>query len=986
MNQNNPLLDPDLNLEVLNNNDVFNCNYCSLDSFKTLKQQFTPNGLSVICFNIRSFSRNGDEFLGYLSNCEHNFDVIILTETWATKDTYTLCHIPGYKATHNFRKDRKGGGISIFVRETIGFCLIDTASNSNEHIESLAISFQCDNTRQITNVLGIYRPPNGDINIFTETLSDILTQHNMNATETIITGDFNICLLNEHNSANTNNFINMMNGFFFRPIITRPTRFKNNTATVIDHIWVNTVQDISSYIFYSDITDHCPVFCRINNSLRIKDELVKIKFRDMSSINKSKFNVMVSDTDWNILLRGINTTNDMVLKLLDTLDSYYNTCFPFKTQIVCVKRLLKPWITKALHVSIKTKHDLFKQVKRNNYDVNAYKRYNNTLKCLLRSSKLSYFKAKFNECRQDLKKTWSIINNTINPGRKQSSILKLCVNNHTLTESVEIAEALNSHFAGIGLALQNALPYRDENRCLKYLPPRKLNSIFLNPSTSTEVKNIIKDIKNTKGNIHTLSARILKENSDSLSFPISFIFNKVIMYGQYPSALKIACVTALFKAGDKVDPNNYRPISSLPLLNKIFEKLLHKRLTSFLETHDVFTNNQYGFRKNMSTFDAVSNLLDNIYKAMDEKESLGAVFIDLSKAFDTVPHKLLLKKLEHYGIRGNALNLIESYLSDRKQFVSLSGIRSSMKDIKIGVPQGSVLGPLLFLIYINDLPNAVKNVKSILFADDTTMFARSKNLYDLCNIISEDMLLVKEWLIANSLTLNASKSYYIIFTLKKVPNNLRITIGDHVLDRKTQGKFLGVILDEKLSFSEHIDYVTSKISKLTGLLYKLKTFFPSEILNNLYSTLIFPYFNYCILAWGSVSRGTLQPLLLYQKKLVRLITDSEFYAHTDPLFKQLKILKIDDLFTFHAHQLMFKTLVLDKYPLIKRSILDNQINHSYDTRLNSLRLPYYRIQKCKQSIHYQLPKKWNLLPTYVKNKENLFLFKKECKRLLLSRY
>ena len=543
---------------------------------------------------------------------------------------------------------------------------------------------------------------------------------------------------------------------------------------------------------------------------------------------------------------------------------------------------------------------------------------------LLRMSKTSYYKTKFDDCRQDLRKTWSIINNTINPGRKRSSILKLYINNKTLTEPFEIAEALNSHFAGIGLALQNALPYRDENSYRRYLPPRKLNSIFLNPSTSNEVKNIIRDIKNTKGNAHSLSARILKENSDSLSTPISFIFNKMILFGHYPSILKIACVTALFKAGDKLDPNNYRPISSLPLLNKVFEKLLYKRLTSFLESHDIFTRNQFGFRKNMSTNDAVNNLLDNIYKAMDEKEYLGAVFIDLSKAFDTVPHNLLLKKLEHYGIRGNALNIIESYLNDRKQFVSLEGTKSTMKEIKIGVPQGSVLGPLLFLIYINDLPNAVNNVKSILFADDTTMFARNKDIYELCNTISDDMLLVKEWLIANRLTLNANKSYYIIFSLKKVPNNLRVTIGDHVLDRKTEGKFLGVILDEKLSFSDHIHLVTNKVSKLTGLMYKLKTFFPLEVLNNLYSALIFPYFNYCILAWGSVSRGALHPLLLYQKKIVRIISGSDYYAHTDPLFKQLRILKIDDLFTY-AQQFMFKSLVLDKYPVIKRSILDTQI-------------------------------------------------------------
>ena len=987
MNDNSRLQDPDVNLSVLNNNqDILNSNYCSIDSFQNLKQKFSKHGLSVICFNIRSFSKNGDEFLSYLASCNHDFDIIILTETWANNDTHTLCHIPGYIPTHNLRKNQRGGGVSIFVKESLNFSVIETINISNDFIETTAITVKCENTRKKINVLGIYRPPRGDANLFIESLTNIISQHNLGNNESVIAGDFNICLLNEHTSAISNNFLNMMNGFFFRPIITRPTRFRDNSATVIDHIWTNSVHEIMSCIFYCDITDHCPVFCRINTPIKSIDKLIKIKFRDMSPTNKIKFNEMVQNTNWNFLLHGLNNVNIMVIKLLDTLDNYYNICFPLMTKTVSTKRLYKPWITNALHNSIKTKHDLFRQVKMNNYDLNAYKRYCNLLTLLLRTSKSSYFKAKFDECKQDLRKTWAIINNTINPGKKRSQILKLCINNQILTETQKIAEALNSHFAGVGLALQNALPFRDETRFRRYLPPRILNSIFLSPTTCTEVKDIIKDIKNTKGNSHSLSPRILKENSNALSFPISLIFNNMIICGHYPDVLKIACVTALFKSGDELDPNNYRPISSLPLLNKIFEKLLHKRLTFFLESYSIFTDKQYGFRKNMNTNDAVNNLLDNIYNAMDDSDFLGAVFIDLSKAFDTVPHNLLLHKLEHYGIRGNALNLLESYLSNRKQFVSIEGIKSSMQDVKIGVPQGSVLGPLLFLLYINDLPNSVNNVNSILFADDTTMFARDNDVYDLCNTISSDMLLVKEWLIANSLTLNESKSYYIIFSLKKIPDNLRVTIGDHVLDRKTHGKFLGVILDEKLNFSNHIDHVTNKVSKLTGLMYKLKSFFPPNILKNLYLALIYPYYNYCILAWGSANKSVLQPLLLYQKKLMRIITQSDYYAHTNPLFKQLNILKFDELFMYASQVHMYKTIVLDKYPILLRSILENQINHNYATRINNLRLPYCRIHKATKKLSYQITKNWNSLPQHIKNVESLNAFKRNCKSFHINKY
>ena len=291
------------------------------------------------------------------------------------------------------------------------------------------------------------------------------------------------------------------------------------------------------------------------------------------------------------------------------------------------------------------------------------------------------------------------------------------------------------------MALENALPRRNLKDFRKYLPPGIPNTIHLRPASSPEIISIIREIKNTMGNRHVLLSRLIKENLEFLAHPFSLIFIKIISSGCYPDALKIA----LFKAGDKTDPNNYRPISLLPLLNKIFEKLMHKCLATFLEAHNVFMDTHFGFRKNKSTHDAVNNLLTSIYKAFDEKVYLGAVFIDLSKAFDTVPHNLLLKKLEPYGIRGVALDLIESYLSNRKQYVTLNGVQSTTQDINIGVPQGSVLGPLLFLMHINDLPNAVRNLKSILFADDTTLFTKNKNAQELCATISDDMLCLKEW-------------------------------------------------------------------------------------------------------------------------------------------------------------------------------------------------------------------------------------------------
>ena len=974
------------NINLFEDDDIYNCKYISVDSFQGIKQTFSDTGLSVICFNIRSFSKNSEEFLGYISNCNHSFDVIVLTETWAKDETHYLCQIPGYNSLNNYRKNRRGGGVSIFIKDVYKYTPIDELNISEEVLESIGVTVHYPKSDRSIDVVGVYRPPNKSINDATDKLRYLISEKLLHRKETIITGDFNICLLREEHSEQTKNFMNMMKEYFFRPLITRPTRFFDNGATVIDHIWTNSPVTVKSYIFYCDITDHCPVYCRLNIPFEKENKLKKIKFRDMSHLNRQKFHDMLEDTDWNRELQGISSTNDQVSKLQTIISNYYNQCFPVKVKIIGMKRLNKPWITEALLNSINRKHNLYKLVRQNLYDKELYKRYSNILTSLLRTSKTLYYKQQFDLYKNDIKKTWAIINNTIKPGKKFESVLKLYHNNETITDPVQIAETLNSHFAGIGLALRNAMPHRAENNFRKYLPPNTTNSIYIQPCTFSEVKSVIMDLKNVKGNCNSLSTKLLKENSQALCNPIAQIFNNIIQLGQYPDILKLACITAVFKGGDKTNPNNYRPISSLPILNKVFEKLLYKRLNSYFENNNIFCKEQYGFRKKKSTSDAVTELLNKIYNAINKKEHLGAVFLDLSKAFDTVSHDILLLKLEHYGIRGIPLKLLESYLSNRHQFVTVNGHKSETKEINIGVPQGSVLGPLLFLIYINDLPLSTTNMKSILFADDTTLFTSHRDINSLTKSMSDDLALVREWLIANKLTLNINKTYYIIFTTRYLPDDVRITIGEQVIERRLSGKFLGMILDDKLTFKEHINTIKGKVSKLAGLFFTLKTMFPLDVLNRLYYSLIYPHLIYCILAWGCAKPTFLHPLIMLQKRLARLLTNSAYYAHCNPLFNELKMLKIKDLFIYHCQIFMYKTIKLEKYPSIRESINVLQTEHSYNMRHSILKTPYCRSEVCKQSLLNHGIRAWNQLNIDLKASTSLKSFKIKCIERLSSRY
>ena len=980
--------DPDININIFQDeHDDDSCRYASIDTFTEIQKEFSRNGLSIVCFNIRSFYSNSTEFLEYLSSTGHNYDIIILTETWIKESTLVLSEIPGYFSVHNYRSNMIGGGVSLYIREYIKFECIDTLNISNNLIECLGITISYPSSDKKLKLLGIYRPPKGNKKDFTDLLQNLITQHSITGSDAIVAGDMNIDLLTVDRSDDTNYFINAMNSNSFRPAITKPTRTdkkNNDSKTLIDHMWINIPEQPISCIFLCNITDHCPIFCRINVPYADNDKLVKITFRDMSVRNKILFQQKLQEKNWDSILINVRNSNDVIMKHLNTVNEHYQSCFPLKTKMISANRLSKPWVTSGLQKSIKTKHELYRLKCNGNYDNEHYNRFANLLTTLMREARQQHFKKLFEEAQNDIRKTWSIINSAIKPGKKYCNIIKLYHNNEIISDPKLIVETLNNHFAGVGLLLRDALPSRCNNAFRKYLPPPIQQSFFFEPTSQVEVEGIIKGLKNTRGNKNTLSSKLLKENSSILSYPISLIFNYMITHGQYPDILKIACVTALFKNGDKMNPNNYRPISSLPIINKIFEKLIYVRLYAFFEKKKIFVKNQFGFLRNKSTSDAVNKFLDNVYSSLNENSYFGAIFLDLSKAFDTVPHDILLQKLEDYGVRGIAGGLLASYLNNRKQFVSINGINSSMSDMTIGVPQGSVLGPLLFLIYINDLPSCTSKLNSILFADDTTLYTSSTDVNTLCSNMSAELLLVEEWLISNRLTLNANKTYYMIFSLRTVPNNTRVSIGPKVIDRQSSGKFLGVILDDKLTFKNHIEHVTKKVSKLCGLFYKLKYSFPQHILLKLYYSLIYPYLTYCILAWGSASTTKLQSIILLQKKLVRLLSNSEFLAHTKPLFQRLEILDIHKLHEFYTLVHMQKCLFQNKYCDLNNKIQSLQISHGHNTRSNQLRLPFCRNYISKRSLLYKSINCWNKLPIFIKEIFSIKKFKSYCKTYLIN--
>ena len=538
-----------------------------------------------------------------------------------------------------------------------------------------------------------------------------------------------------------------------------------------------------------------------------------------------------------------------------------------------------------------------------------YSKYRNKLNSTLIAAEKCYYASRFTNCFGNMKSTWKLINELTKDNIRPALNEKFIVGNNTITDPFEIANHFNKFFVNIGSELAKKIPIASQSY-QSYLRGSHMDSFSLFPVTESEILNIVNNL-NDKMSAGTdeIPLHILKKSLLPIVSILTELINDSFQNGFFPDELKIAKVCPIFKSGCSASFSNYRPISILSSFSKIYERAMQNRLLKFLMKNDVLGNNQYGFRKNHSTYMALLEMYDKLSLGFDENKITIALFIDLQKAFDSISHDILLYKLHHYGIRGLAYQWFEDYLRNRTQLVIFNSIKSDLGNILWGVPQGSILGPILFLIYITDIVNCSSVLNFILFADDTNAYFTGNCLDEVFATINVEIVKLTEWLNANKLSLNISKTNYMLFGSKSIckPNvPFHLTINNVKIERITNVKFLGVLIDDNLSWKNHVEYVSSKISKCIGVIYRIKNLIDSNTLKLLYHAMIEPYLSYCIIVWGGANPTTLYKLVTLQKRALRLLNRSSYLAHCEPLFKKSEILTLADMYRKEVALFMFK--------------------------------------------------------------------------------
>lgn len=937
---------------------------------------YTNKGLHVSHLNIHFLYPKLDE-IKILLNLQENIDIFCLSETFLTDEFSNFeLNIPNYDF---IRKDRgsHGGGLIIYTKSDIS--CIHREDLEVDGIEMLWLEVRNNKQKPIL-LCYVYRPPSATIE-WTETVEYSVEKANSETKEILFLGDVNFNLLCQTSSVKS--WIKKTENLNLTQLVQTPTRVTDTSETLIDHVYSNTPENIVSVTVpqYS-ISDHYPVCVtrKVSKSFSRGPVHKFICYRDTKSFNESDFIHELENQPWSIM-NIFEDASDALDYFTNLFTSVLDKHAPKKKRRV--KRQKQPnWMNPEISSAMKTR-DYQK-----NKDTTQYKVLRNQVKSKIHNSKTDYYAKTINNNHSNPKQLWQNLHDITNKSTKQHASYINDQNGKLILDPEEMANNFNNFFTSIHeqLTQNNGRPAPDLSK-LETFVNNKLpsdTSFKIPHVTSSFILNQLQNLKVSKATgIDELSARYLKLSAAVISAPLAKVLNLSIDTGSYPDDLKRAKVTPIFKKGEKTDINNYRPISVLPIITGIFERHVSNCLVNFLEEHNLIYEQQSGFRKQHSCQTALTKIVDNWLTAINNNEIVGTLFLDLTKAFDLVNHQILLQKLALYKFSPSTLSWFASYLSNRTQQVNISGKLSSTKEILAGVPQGSVLGPLLFILFVNDLPQYIKYCLLELFADDATLHISDTSIPSLCQYLNADFLNFLQWCEDNDMKANIPKTKAMFISSKHAAGKISaeapvLQVGQEQIQISEHEKLLGVHLDNTLSWTSHVEAIVKKCNTLLFLLNRIKQYLSIPIRKLFFNAYILPHLDYCCTIWGNANSELMNTVTKFQKRAARSILDKPIDTPSAELFAQLNWMTFPERVDYQKAVLMYKTMHGLTPPYLHSLFQFTSEIHTRSLRSTSedlLYIPKPKLEIYRNTIAYSGSKLWNAIPENIRQCTSLHQFK-----------
>lgn len=929
---------------------------------------------------IAGLSSKAEQLTVCLSNLfdrHTNVDVLCITEHNLTAECKDTIDIENYEMAACFMRDQKRGGACILVKKGHMFKVLEEITN-----QSTCGLFECcaiELSKHKLIIICVYRVPKSRkkyLYVFFDKLLLVLhiaskkTRHSI-----ILCGDFNINTLINNNV--TRELLNCLKCYNLQLQVKQATRMASGTC--IDNVAHNMSTSCETNVIELALSDHMAQLLKIPTKNTDTLKFWRVEKRDYSNENLKKFRYCMEKISFHDM-RFTNNPNDAFNLFHSTFKLYYDLCFPINT--ITIKTIKRPtWITPGIKKCSKIKRKLLwlSRSKPSLENKKRLKTYSVRFKAITKASQRLHNMNAIRNSDNRTKMAWRIINKT-KLNRPKEYLQKIKVNNSDISDPKLIANAFNDYF----INKTSSITQNVESKNCHIIS--RSTSMFMSPCTPADVFKIIKGLKNKRSvGYDGVSTKVIKYVADCLAPHLSYLINLSISEGVFPDMLKTGIIKPIHKKDDKEDMKSYRPVALLSVFAKVFEKFIHMQLYNYFEKMNLLTVEQQGFREQRSTTMAIFDLLSTVTRNVDKRRPVCSVFMDMTQAFDFVDHNILLKKLDSYGVRGNVIKLLESYLSNRRQYVEISRLDpitkketaflSESRTIKYGVPQGSVLGPLLFIIYINDLSKIVDH-QMTLFADDSTVIVECKDRLTYENDINDAINKIITWLTNNNLKANLTKTKLMHYGQRKfnIPQ-VSISYQGSPLEEVDSIKFLGVHIDQSLNWKKHVEVTCSKLAKSAYALHKLRQTVNVETVLLAYHALVASKLRYGVIFWGnSTDRDS---IFKSQKRCIRAMFGLKPLDSCKSFFINYKILTFPSIYIYevavfiHSNPDLFQRKTAANSKLRARDIskLENQLSNTALLR---------------KSIFGIAPKIYNRIPKEIRDSA-ITRFKRELMNLLIGK-